>query len=88
MLESSEKCLKTSYFFRGMCLIFSVNTFCDSWWEEFFPRTGPDQHQLTDFTVHSQDAPVVFLLIHLVDDVFDEDAEMFHGVVINDVAHV
>lgn len=59
---------------------------------EFLPKitTGPWSTSNDEFKqrVHSQNASVVALLVHLVDDVIDEDLEVFHSVVVNDVAHV
>lgn len=37
---------------------------------------------------HSQNASVVLLLVHLVNYIFDEDAEVFHGMVVNNVTHI
>lgn len=38
--------------------------------------------------MNSQDASVVALLVHLVDDIIDEDLEVFHSVIVNNVAHI
>lgn len=38
--------------------------------------------------MYSQNAPVVLLLIHLVGYIQDEDAEVFHRMVVNNVTHI
>lgn len=38
--------------------------------------------------VYSQNAPVVLLLIHLVGHIQDEDTEVFHRMVVNNVTHI
>lgn len=38
--------------------------------------------------MHSQDASIVALLVHLVDDIFDKDFEVIRSMVINNVAHI
>ena len=37
---------------------------------------------------YSQNASVVFLLVHLVNDIFDEDTEVFHSMVVDNVTHI
>lgn len=37
---------------------------------------------------YSQNTSVVLLLVDLVNDIFDEDTEVFHGMVVNNVTNI
>lgn len=49
---------------------------------------SPHFYKLNHKRRHSQNASVVLLLVHLVNYVFDEDAEVIHGMVVNNVTHI
>lgn len=49
---------------------------------------SPHFYKLNQKRRYSQNASVVLLLVHLVNYIFDEDAEVFHGMLVNNVTHI